>query len=200
MEKVFCRIVNKLEENGSIEAEDKEVYIYALNMIQVYITNFAISAAIGIALGMFWYCMVFLIAFMILRQEAGGYHARGWKACYFLSTLILVVALIWIKIQFTWKIYITAALSIISAIYIFIFAPLADENKPLDERDRKAIRKRAHKIVIFETLTGILLLPFQDMLACAVLSSVILSGGTYIVWFIREKRKNLNILEKHKRQ
>ena len=161
-EKVFYRIVNKLEENGSIEAEDKEVYIYALNMIQVYITNFAISAAIGIALGMFWYCMVFLIAFMILRQEAGGYHARGWKACYFLSTLILVVA--------------------------------------LDERDRKAIRKRAHKIVIFETLTGILLLPFQDMLACAVLSSVILSGGTYIVWFIREKRKNLNILEKHKRQ
>ncbi len=123
---------------------------------------------------------------------------RGWKACYFLSTLILVVALIWIKIQFTWKIYITAALSIISAIYIFIFAPLADENKPLDERDRKAIRKRAHKIVIFETLTGILLLPFQDMLACAVLSSVILSGGTYIVWFIREKRKNLNILENTK--
>ena len=114
--------------------------------------------------------------------------------------MILVVALIWIKIQFTWKIYITAALSIISAIYIFIFAPLADENKPLDERDRKAIRKRAHKIVIFETLIGILLLPFQDMLACAVLSSVILSGGTYIVWFIREKRKNLNILEKHKRQ
>lgn len=193
MEKVFYGIVNKLEENGSIEAEDKEVYVYALNMIQVYITNFAISAVIGIAMGMFWHCMVFLVAFMLLRQEAGGYHARGWKACYFLSTLLLVVALIWIKIQFIWKIYITAALAILSAIYIFIFAPLADENKPLDERDRKAIRKRAHKIVIFEMLTGILLIPFRNTFACAVLSSVILCGGTYIVWFIREKHKNIKL-------
>lgn len=189
MEKFFNRIVNGLEENGSIEAEDREVYIYALKMVRTYVINFMISAAIGIAMDMFGYCMVFLIAFMILRQEAGGYHARGWKACYFLSTMILLMALIWIKVQFVCKIYITVILAVVSSICIFNHAPLADENKPLEERDKKAIRKRARRIVVLELLAGILIIPFQNMVACAILSSVILCGGTYVVWFIKEKRK-----------
>lgn len=185
MEQFFNRIVDKLEENGSIEAEDKEVYVYTLHMMQVYIVNFVISAVIGIAMNMFGYCMVFLIAFMILRQEAGGYHARSWKVCYFLSTMILAAALVWIKMQFIWKIYITAALALLSAVCIYIHALLADENKPLDERDTKAIRKRARRIVFFEVLAGILIIPFQNMTACAILSSLILCGCTYVVWFIK---------------
>lgn len=192
MEKFFNRVVDELEENKIIEAEDKEVYIYTLHMVQAYVINFVISAAIGIAMDMFGYCMIFLIAFMILRQEAGGYHARSWKACYFLSTMILVAALVWIKVRFIWKIYITAVLAVISAICIYIHAPLADENKPLDERDTKAIRKRAQRIVFFELLAGILIIPFQNMIACAILSALILCGCTYVVWFIRNdirKRK-----------
>lgn len=187
MGKLFNRIVDAMEENGTIDSEDKEVYLYALNTICVYAINITISVIIGFLMGMLGYCIIFLCAFIILRQDAGGYHAPGWKSCYFLSSVILIAALSWIKMQFFLQLPITVVMAALSAVCIFIYAPLADENKPLDDTDKKAVRKRAQIIVIIEFLAGLLLATVNEKLAYAILSSVILCGITYIAWFVKKK-------------
>lgn len=89
------------------------------------------------------------------------------------------------------KMVIMAALS---AICIFIYAPLADENKPLDDTDKKAVRKKAQIIAILEFLVGLLLTIVNEKLAYAILSSVILCSITYVAWFVKKKRNVTNCL------
>lgn len=187
MERFFNRIIDAIEKNGNIDTEDKEVYLYALNTVCIYVTNITISVIIGIIMGMLEYCIVFLCAFILLRQDAGGYHAPGWKSCYFLSSVVLIAALAWIKIPFCLKFHITVVLTVLSAIGIFVYAPLEDENKPLDATDRRAVQKRARVIVILEMIFGLLLTAVHEKSAYAILSSVILCGITYIAWFVKKK-------------
>lgn len=78
MRKLFERIVDFMEENGSIQSEYRDVYLFALQTVAVYAFNIGTGVVIGAAFGELLYCMIFLIAFMLLRQEAGGYHAPGW--------------------------------------------------------------------------------------------------------------------------
>ena len=77
MRKLFERIVDFMEENGSIQSEYRDIYLFALQTIAVYAFNIGTGVVIGAAFGELLYCMIFLIAFMLLRQEAGGYHAPG---------------------------------------------------------------------------------------------------------------------------
>ena len=75
MRKLFERIVEFMEENGSIQSEYRDIYLFALQTVAVYAFNIGTGVVIGAAFGELLYCMIFLIAFMLLRQEAGGYHA-----------------------------------------------------------------------------------------------------------------------------
>ena len=81
MRKIFEGIVNFMEENGSIQSEYKDVYIFALQTIVVYAFNIGTGVVIGVFMKEFLYCMIFLAAFILLRQEAGGYHAPGRSGC-----------------------------------------------------------------------------------------------------------------------
>ena len=76
-EKTFERIVDFMEENGSIQSDYRDVYLFALQTIAVYAFNIGTGVVIGAAFGELLYCMIFLIAFMLLRQEAGGISRTG---------------------------------------------------------------------------------------------------------------------------
>ena len=151
MRKIFEGIVNFMEENGSIQSEYKDVYIFALQTIVVYAFNIGTGVVIGVFMKEFLYCMIFLAAFILLRQEAGGYHAPGWKSCYFLSCGILVLTLLWIKEEFIYQTYITMIAALVAGIGIFLFAPLEDKNKPLEEEEKKV--KERDLSLVHESVT-----------------------------------------------
>ena len=152
MRKLFERIVDFMEENGSIQSEYRDIYLFALQTIAVYAFNIGTGVVIGAAFGELLYCMIFLIAFMLLRQEAGGYHAPGWMSCYFLSCGILVLTLLWIKAEFAYQTCLTIAAALAAGMGIFLFAPLEDKNKPLEEAEKKVIGKKARIIVVTELI------------------------------------------------
>ena len=159
MRKLFERIVDFMEENGSIQSEYRDIYLFALQTVAVYAFNIGTGVVIGAAFGELLYCMIFLIAFMLLRQEAGGYHAPGWMSCYFLSCGILVLTLLWIKAEFAYQTCLTIAAALAAGMGIFLFAPLEDKNKPLEEAEKKA--------------------------AYAVLGAVIWCGVSYLAWSVK---------------
>ena len=69
MRKLFERIVDFMEENGSIQSEYRDIYLFALQTVAVYAFNIGTGVVIGAAFGELLYCMIFLIAFMLLRQD-----------------------------------------------------------------------------------------------------------------------------------
>ena len=185
MRKLFERIVDFMEENGSIQSEYRDVYIFALQTIVVYAFNIGTGIVIGIVMGEFLYCTIFLIAFILLRQEAGGYHAPGWISCYSLSCGILVLTLLWIKAEFACQIYFTMAVALAAGMGIFLVAPLEDKNKPLEEEDKKVIGKKARIIVATELILGMVFLAVDQRAAYAVLGAVIWCGVSYLAWSVK---------------
>ena len=190
MRKLFERIVDFMEENGSFKSEYRDVYLFAFETIAVYAFNIGTGVVIGAAFGELLYCMIFLIAFMLLRQEAGGYHAPGWMSCYFLSCGILVLTLLWIKEEFIYQTYITMIAALVAGIGIFLFAPLEDKNKPLEEEEKKALGKKARIIVVTELVVGMVFLMVNKKVAYAVWGAVIWCGVSYLAWSVRYMEKN----------
>ncbi len=186
MRKFFEKIVDCMEENGSIQPEYRDVYLFALQTVMVYVFNIGTGIIIGVWMKEILYCMIFLTAFVFLREEAGGYHAPGWKSCYFLSCGIVVLTLLWIKNEFVSQTYITVIAAGAAGIGIFSAAPLEDGNKPLEQEDRKIIRKKAQVIVVMELIIGMIFIVFDKRASYAVLSSVIWCGVSYLAWSVKK--------------
>lgn len=191
MKKVFEQIADFMEEYGSAEKEYRDVYLYAIQTAAVYIFNICSGVAIGICMGEIVYCIFFLTAFVLLRQEAGGYHASGWKSCYVFSCGVLVLTLLWLKGNFIYQTHVTVVAAVAAAVGICFFAPMEDINRHLDKQDKKEIRKKAQLITVVEMFAGAGLLFWDKRAAYAVFYAVIWCGIGCMVWVVKSEKNKM---------
>lgn len=185
MNRFYEGIVDFIEKNGNAEKEYRDVYLYAVQTVAVYLFNICSGLAIGALMGETVYCILFLAAFILLRQEAGGYHAPGWKSCYVLSCGVLVLTLFWMKGSFLYQTYITVALAVAAAAVILFLAPLEDENRPLDKQEKKVIRRKAQAAAVAEMAAGTGLLFWNKKAAYAVFYAVVWCGAGCMAWVVK---------------
>lgn len=195
MERLFERITRTLVENGNISKENEAVYQYALKSMLILGANILLSLLIGMCMGMFGYCVLFLCALIPLRSDAGGYHASNMFVCYFLSFVSLIFTMFWVKNESMNRTIVTAVAATVSLLCIFLFAPLDSRNKPIEGNERKCIRKRARIIVCLEWLTGWFLFIVRPSAAYTVWSAIVWCGIGYAGWFIERKIRKSD--EKH---
>lgn len=183
------KLIGFMETNGAISGEDREVYEYTLKMIAILGGNIVISLLIGFGLGMPWYCMLLLLSIIILRSDAGGYHADNMWVCYFLSCMGLVGALLWVKAEIPYQTLLTVGMAVPSWFFVFRNAPLEAENKPLTQTEKEIIGKRARIIATLEMAAGLICLMIDKKSACTIMCSVIWCAIGYIGWFMKKKHK-----------
>lgn len=186
MQETEERILHFLIHSGRITEEDKDVYRYALQSVWIMGGNIITSLFIGILLGHLGYCLLLLLALIPLRSDAGGYHAPNVWQCYFMSCGVLVAALLWIRAQIPFQTEITVFFAAVSFFFVFRFAPLAAENKPLDERERRIIGRRARIMLVLELVAGLLCLGVDQKAAYSILSAIIWCGVGYAGWFLEK--------------
>lgn len=188
--KFFENAAAKLAENGSIQEKYIALYAKAMEVVLAITVNTVTALLIGYFLGMWWHCIILLAAFIPLRSYAGGYHARGYISCYLESCVLLASALLFIKyfiyegtlIVRIWQLF------LVSVIIIFLFAPLADENKPISEKEAKVFKRRARIIAMIEAAAVMGLTYFQSTYSYAVMMAVIISA---LVLVLHQGRKYL---------
>lgn len=183
------KLIIFMESNGAISREDREVYEYAIKTIAILGGNIVISLLIGFGLGMPWYCMLLLLSIIILRSDAGGYHADNMWVCYFLSCMGLVGALLWVKAEIPYQTLLTVGMAVLSWFFVFRNAPLEAENKPLTQTEKEIIGKRARIIATLEMAAGLICLMIDKKSACTIMCSVIWCAIGYIGWFMKKKHK-----------
>jgi accessory gene regulator B len=147
--KVFENITNRLIENGTINAEDKEIYEYGLKHIAALFINIITTLIIGFIFGMVWQTILFMVSYIPLRSYAGGYHARTPLRCYILSIILTICVLLSIK-YIPYNNMLLLIITFISGILIFMFAPVDTENKPLDDIETRVFKKRTRIILFLE--------------------------------------------------
>lgn len=152
--KLSDKLTDSLVSNGTITADDREIYHYGIQQGIILILNIVTTLLIGIISGMIWQSIVFMLVYIPLRSYTGGFHAKTSVRCYISSIILMNVVLLVMRYS-TFNTLIYGILMFISGIVILLLAPMENQNKPLDEVERKVYRKRAYGLWIFECLLAI---------------------------------------------
>ena len=135
---VSTRITEKMVKCGTVADQDKELYLFGIQQGLTNILNLVTTVIIGLVLGVLWQMLLFMAAYIPLRSFAGGYHAKTPLRCYILSVLLHTAIALAIK-YVDLHIYFQLGLLISASITVFLLSPVGNENKPLDELEKRFI-------------------------------------------------------------
>lgn len=157
MDKILDWVIKFLNQNDDDMDEEKaEIVRYGLEIVLLKVIFLIATLIVGIIMKSFFPCLAFMILFMPLRSNAGGYHAQTRIQCFIQS--ILTVAMVIIGIKYI-NIYIAISLlilSIISLPFIWILSPVDTKNKRLDDEEKVTFRKKTRIILITLILVAVI--------------------------------------------
>jgi accessory gene regulator B len=185
------RLGELLVQNKVISLEEKELVIFGLQQGLIMILNVISSIIVGYIFGMVWQSIVFMVMYIPLRSYVGGYHARTQLRCYLFSIVLISLVLWGIKL-IPWTSFICVVVSVVIGIIIFVFAPRADENKPLDEIEIVVFGKRARGIYLVQELILLifLIIGWNDIAACIVMTFVAMGFMIFLDILNKSLRKS----------
>ena len=97
---------------------------------------------------------IFFVSFLILRKNAGGYHAKTKSSCYISSCLTVLGIIVFMKYLREWNnlgLILSFCISL-ADIAIFIIAPLGNKNRELDEEEVMHFKRRTRLFLIIENI------------------------------------------------
>ncbi|MDO5398650.1 MAG: accessory gene regulator B family protein [bacterium] len=147
IQSISDKIVQHAIRNEYIKQEQRDEYVYALNMLLNILITDATMLCIGFLMGMIWECIIFWLIYKVLRKYCGGFHfGTSWK-CY-LSSCIMCPAVLAAIRYVPYDKAIWGVLTAAMAAALFILSPVAAENKPLDEKEKQVFGSIAKVLVI----------------------------------------------------
>ena len=167
--------------------EEREVYTYGFEITIANGINALIIFCVGFALHSIRDAILFYMVFVSLRFFCGGYHADSYIKCFFSFAITSAVCLITAKCLFCQP-KIIAILFLIGILslgwYIWKWAPIENENRPITLEERKLFRKRSIELYYFLTIVGIILwMAGQIKLTATLISTFIVVS---ILMFYKE--------------
>lgn len=173
----FLMIKNKI-----VDIEERDIYIYGIEVILLNGGLFLIFLLISLLSGTMVNFWAYLIFFFPLRTFSGGYHAKTSECCFVMSTVMYGISVAVTKflpllyLNFYWW---TAG--VVSVLIILIFAPLINANNPLNEIQKKRNRIIVYFLLLTDLVFFILCCIFNWEIAMNELLFVILDAFLLLV-------------------
>lgn len=145
--KIAVKITESLRKKEIIKAEDTDLYEYALYVIFSYVFFLLLALLVGFLLKIPVESLVFYIVFGILRNFAGGVHAKTERTCFVLSGAFIIAYLIIVWLITRYGINKLSILFVAVSLLCFLFIkPVDNVNKSLSAKEKK--RNHVKVIVI----------------------------------------------------
>lgn len=156
--------------------------------MQVVVSNLAktiVVYSIAIILHVFWYTLATHLAYILIRINAHGAHAKSSLLCHIQNILIFVL-LPWLVASLEIPMSIMYGLAIIGFIFILLYAPAATKKQPIPKRQVK--RKQVLSIVMYIILSVIAIIftvPYSQL----ILLGIIIESITLLPIFFPKEEK-----------
>lgn len=143
------RIAKWLEQEGAISDEDNGLFSYAVYSLLFGLLPIFIVVVLGLAFGMLREGLLMITPFMLLRKFSGGYHLDSPKACVIFSTMLLTLAMGFIKliVRGECMVLLTTLVSL-SVICFCVFSPIDNDFRKLTKKERQLFHKIACTLAI----------------------------------------------------
>ena len=141
-------ISNKLSLLGIIQEERKNVYAYGLELLLASVLGVALLIILSILLKKPFMWILYLLAFIPFRLNAGGYHAKSHFRCI-VTFSSLYAALIIISHLIPPVRFFPFIISVLCIILVLIFAPIETINNPLNAGRTHICRRNSIILSVF---------------------------------------------------
>lgn len=180
-------------QNNIVGKEDTEVYAYGVELLLSAVCNITVAILLAAISKEFFSTVVFLLVFMLFRQNVGGFHANTHLGCNSILAVVLIIFHIICKFITPSSMQLFCFISIIlSDIMIFFHAPVEHPNKPISKKQNAKLRIRSRILVCAFTLAVLFLIIMDSYktafwISYAVIVVAISMEIEYIVRFIKER-------------
>ena len=185
--KLKDKLVQSMAENDVIEQDEIDIYRFGVQLLSETVLSFAIFLIIAAFFGSIVEFIIFITAFALLRQYAGGFHADRFISCLLISCCVITLFCIAIRLPDT-AVYAVGALSVISLIIIILLAPVDSKHKRITEADRTKYRKKLTIILICEIITSGVIMLYSEHFAMSIFISWIVLSVLLIIGKIKNKQ------------
>lgn len=168
---------------GILEEDKRKLYVYAYNLLLSRISVYVVLVAAGILLDNLKEMAVFLLAFIPLRQYAGGLHLKKAGSCIAASGILICVSGQYLK-YYPDITGITIAIWIVAVCILLMLAPVDCANKRLDLTERKVYKRRLRILFCVECifLVTVFLMGFKWISKEIMLAQTILTVSLILGW------------------
>lgn len=178
-------LTERLIKDGFVLPVEREVVRYGLETLQGTLSGFILSMIIGFAFGNVSAGIVLYFLVFPLRKYAGGYHADTRTGCLVTSVLMMVVVFFSLYLRH-WSTGVYVVITVLFDIVILLMAPIGNQNKRLDNVEKRVYRKKTRGVLLFENLLFILTWLFHWQKAvCIITMSVVLVGVSLMMGLIK---------------
>lgn len=146
LNKIIQVIINLLILENEISEEDIKVYYFGLECIILKILHYISYIIIGVSMDAIMSLLISACAFMPLRSNAGGYHAKTRIRCYIFSCIMVVCMCVGNRTVMHKEIYVIAL--IIYDIIITIFSPVDSYSNILNANEKKRQKRKTLIILV----------------------------------------------------
>lgn len=186
--------IDFLIDNGTLNSEDKELYMYSMRVLVCGLINAITALAIGMVMGMLKQSVCLFVTFFIIRKFAGGMHADKYKNCFVSSIFINVLALggIYLFKRFN-NVALFCIILFISLITIIIFSPIENTNKPLSANEKCIYKILSIFFSILITVCSIIFLIDKVIIGISIGMGQILVSILLFIKVLYERVKSISI-------
>lgn len=123
-----------------IKEEELDIYRFGLECMILKLIHYVSYIIIAIVLHSLPGFLISSCVMIPLRSMAGGYHAKTRVGCYIFSCSIIIALCLLNKMVL--PILIQLVILVIGNIIILFWAPVENENRPLEQVEKNVFRKR----------------------------------------------------------
>lgn len=185
------RLSRALVRNGLIKDEDQPIYSYGIEAAALKLLHTVTMLVIGGVSGLLLQTVVFIACYYILRAYAGGYHASTRSACYIITwvEILLVLAALGVcpaSLQTPGALVI----SVLSLAALLPLVPVGNDNKELDESERRRYGFIARCTAAVQFLLAVILSAIGlSQMALVIALCLAASALSVLAGFLSNRRK-----------
>lgn len=194
--KRISRMIHSLSKSIAVYffAEDRnfplDVYTYGIEILMSSIIGVILVISIGILIDSFVESLIYIISLMLIRSFSGGYHAKTYFKCnliYISCFMISIFIYKWLLI-INYDVFVLI-ITILSAIIMFLFAPIENQNKLIDYHNRKKYKIISILfIVLLSSLAKFILLIFNEIQVLIIFPTLLIIDISMLVEKIMKVR------------
>ena len=147
------RLVDYLIRHNTVDAAERELYVYGFFILLSVLYYFCLSLTAGLICGIGLESFLFFVSYLVIRQFAGGHHAKTEGRCLFFSSVSSLLCIVLIRLSMKNALRVPYGICFaVAAGVILALAPLDTPEKRLNEKEKRKYRKISY--VILAVLTA----------------------------------------------